>query len=154
VRGTLVTRTFNWAMGHRLQHHEGLCRFPHGHSYSAEVTLTGAVDNAPGPSSGMVIDFSALDEAIAGAVGHWDHAFMLQDSDPLVRHLRAFSDEQDAQRQPRPRLILTPWAPTAENIALEIAQRVSDRLAARGLLVVASVRVHEGPKSVAEWRAL
>jgi 6-pyruvoyltetrahydropterin/6-carboxytetrahydropterin synthase len=140
---TRITRTYRWDMGHRLQHHTGLCRNPHGHSYTAEVTIAGPVKNA-GPEAGMVADFSNLDGTLRETIGGWDHAFMLQSGDPLL-----FAMEHAGAGESW-RLVEVPWPPTAERIAGEIARRLGVLWTERK---VVSVRVWETPRSCAEWRA-
>jgi 6-pyruvoyltetrahydropterin/6-carboxytetrahydropterin synthase len=136
-----VTRTFHWAMGHRLQRHDGLCRFPHGHNYQADVTVVGALRTA-GPASGMVLDFSVLDALVRAVIDPWDHAFMVETGDPLVGALLSVPETT--------RLVVVQAAPTAENIAMDLAAGVA-AIMPRGLRV-SEVRVHEGPKAVATWR--
>lgn len=119
----------------------------HGHSYTAEVTIAGPIQTE-GVSAGMVVDFSDLDVWIKDACGPWDHALMLEDSDPFaeaVRHYIATSGEHL-------RLVEVPWAPTAENIAIEVAQRINQMLVGSGVSV-ANVRVFETPKSWTDWVA-
>lgn len=154
MRLATITRSYRWDMGHRLQHHGGLCRNLHGHSYTAEVTVKGPVQET-GPSAGMVVDFSALDEMMRKSVGDWDHAMMLQQDDPLVALLETAVTEHL-------RLACVAWPPTAENIAMEVAVRVDRelRLTHRqppGSTLhprVVRVVVQETPRSHAVWETL
>lgn len=142
---TTVTRTYVWPMGHRLKDHDGRCRFPHGHTYEAEVTVANSVGLVrSGTKRGMVIDFADLDAAMRAVLDEWDHAFMVEDADPFAAALIDFGDRNDC------RLVVVPWPPTAERIAHRLADLVQAALP-KGCRVE-SVRVHEGPKSVAEAR--
>lgn len=136
---TTVTRTYHWSMGHRLQRHQGLCKYPHGHNYVAEVTVAGEVDS----QTGMVYDFSLLDASVKPVIDLWDHAFMVEQDDPFGSVLASF--------EPRNVFVLQN-APTAENIAAELAREVQERVAL-GLLVWC-VKVWETHRSYAEWRRL
>ena len=77
-----IRKSIEFAMAHRLQHHEGLCRNVHGHTYRVEVELEWpTVDGR----SGMVRDFAdikaALDEYVKGPC---DHAMCFDLHDTLM----------------------------------------------------------------------
>ena len=55
-----VRRSFDFEAAHRLPHHPGKCRQPHGHSYRLIVTVDRPVD----PVSGLAIDFSDLKKVV------------------------------------------------------------------------------------------
>jgi 6-pyruvoyltetrahydropterin/6-carboxytetrahydropterin synthase len=146
-----VTREYGWAMGHRLQHHEGLCRNPHGHNYVAHVTVDTAVerlDREGRPDDGMVLDFSVLDAALRHVLADWDHAFMVENSDPFHEALKAFANVTGEV----PKVVVVDCAPTAENIAVMLAEALQQQF--RDPFVhVRRVVVYEGPRSAAtlEW---
>lgn len=129
-----VTKQFRTETAHRLMNHPGLCKNLHGHSYLFEVTIEGAVKSA----SGMVLDFKDLKTALEAVIGAWDHAVLLQDSDPLIKALEGVADF---------RVIVTPMPPTAEWMAGYIASVLRQY---NGLPVVA-VKVWETTTSYAEW---
>lgn len=54
-----VTRRVRWEGSHYLPHHQGDCRRNHGHSWSAEVTVSGPIQPG-GPSEGMVCDMGRI----------------------------------------------------------------------------------------------
>lgn len=137
-----VTRSYTWAMGHRLQYHDGLCRHPHGHNYRAEVTVEGTVQREEGSEQGMVLDFYNLDKVVAEVISTWDHAFMVEASDPFLDCLRHFSKLTGEL----PRVVVVPWPPTVENMANEIAVGVGGHH-----LNVCRVRLYESARSFAEW---
>lgn len=136
-----VTRSIEWAMGHRLMRHDGRCRLPHGHNYVARVTV-----EAPRPQTrecaeqGMVIDFARLDAALRDVIDPLDHGYMLEEGDPLIEAL--------AQAEPQSRITVVPKGqpPTAENIAWFVAEALWARK-----LAVREVQIDEGPKATATW---
>ena len=139
-----ITRTYGWDMGHRLQRHRGLCRNLHGHRYTAEVTVKGLIQ-IRGRRAGMVMDFHDLDVAIRGILEPWDHAMMLEASDPALALLRGF------RIGGRLRVVEFGLPPTAENIAVEIRDRLASSWVGMPPGVdVCTVRVYETPRSWAE----
>lgn len=56
-----ITRSYEISAGHHLPLHEGKCRFPHGHNYICEVSVSRDMLQTSGPASGMVMDFTDLD---------------------------------------------------------------------------------------------
>lgn len=56
-----IGKLFTFEAAHHLPHHDGKCRFPHGHSYRLEVVLEGK-RHVEGPKRGMVVDFSDVKE--------------------------------------------------------------------------------------------
>lgn len=96
-----VSYTHEIPMGHRLKDHKGKCRFLHGHNYQVTVEVEGSVD----PTTGMVIDFHDLKTAVRNALEPFDHAFVLQEGDNILR-------EVDQER-----IIYLPFPPTAENLS-------------------------------------
>ena len=78
-------------MGHRLRLHESKCRHLHGHTYRGLFTARpeGGLD-----AVGRVVDFGVLKARIGGWVeDRWDHGFVLEEGDPLIRLWR---DDPDA----------------------------------------------------------
>ena len=56
---TTITKILRFDAAHCLPDHEGACRRLHGHTYTAEVTVEGSLQQE-GPASGMVMDFADL----------------------------------------------------------------------------------------------
>lgn len=135
-----VTKTFRWEMGHRLMLHEGKCRHMHGHSYRADVTLSGVVD----PNTGMVVDFYEMGFIKERINRVLDHAFALCSSDEMGRAALACV--------PGTRVFLMDGEPTAENIAGMIARWAQDGLESRAS--VSRVRVWETETCYATWSAV
>lgn len=144
-----VTRRLEFDAGHRIPDHRSQCRNLHGHRYVLEVTLEGAVVDAPGTSdNGMVMDFSDI-KAIAKAhlVDFWDHAFLVYAGDAAVR---GFLDSM-----PDHKTVVLDCIPTAENLAREIFRILAPQY--RGhygkALRLARVRLYETPNCWADCTA-
>lgn len=124
-----LTRRITFAAAHRYRRPEwsdeenervfGLCARPnyHGHSYTCEVTVRGAID----PKTGMLIDVAKLDGVLALEVrDRFDHRNINVD-------IPEFADGK--------------LVPTGENLARFIYERV--RAALDGAIQVTEVMVAE-----------
>lgn len=125
----------HFAAAHRLARPElspeendaiyGKCARPHGHghNYLLDVTVRGRID----PRTGMVCDLAALQQLVDDLVVEpFDHTFLNKD----VAHFAT-------------------TVPTAENIALHIADLLSGPIAATGA-ALHKVRLQESPNNAAE----
>ena len=130
----LTIRT-HFAAAHRLARPElsqeeneqiyGKCARPHGHghNYLVDITVRGGID----PRTGMVCDLSALQRLVDDLVVEpFDHTFLNKD-------VPFFAE----------------CVPTAENIALHIADRLSTPIRAIGAHLH-KVRLQESPNNAAE----
>ena len=106
-----ITVRITQSMGHRLEHHEGLCYNLHGHNYVFEVTLAGN----PDPMTGMVRDFSEVKRMLKEFLDPFDHAMVLSSTDPV--RLLIPSDM---------RLVTLSKSPTAENFASLVYNKLVD----------------------------
>src|ERR1043165_7874208 len=126
---TLLTRRVTFAAAHRYRIPEwsneqnektfGLCARPnfHGHTYTCDVTVTGAVD----PRTGFVVDLAVFDDVLEREVTQrFDHSNINLD-------IPEFADGK--------------LVPTGENLARFIYERVQSGLGAAA--TVASVTVAE-----------
>jgi 6-pyruvoyltetrahydropterin/6-carboxytetrahydropterin synthase len=103
----------------------GKCARPHGHghNYLLDVTVRGSID----PRTGMVTDLAVLQQLVADLVVEpFDHTFLNKD----VEHFAS-------------------CVPTAENIALHIADLLNAPIAASGAHLH-KVRLQESPNNAAE----
>jgi 6-pyruvoyltetrahydropterin/6-carboxytetrahydropterin synthase len=125
----------HFAAAHRLARPElsqaeneviyGKCARPHGHghNYLLDVTVRGAIE----PRTGMVCDLAALQRLVEDLVVEpFDHTFLNKD----VEHFAA-------------------TVPTAENIALHIADLLTGPIAGLGARLH-KVRLQESPNNAAE----
>lgn len=115
--GTSVTRIYTVEYAHRLQNHEGKCKNLHGHSGRVELTFA-----APGMwglgKSGMVIDFGLIDTIVKDLIAKFDHAAILEVTDPLAEVVGGMDLK----------LVTLDRPPTSEVLCGVIASEVSDRL--------------------------
>jgi len=120
-----TTRRFAFSAGHRYHVPAwsaednarvfGRLGAPHGHNYTLDVTVRGAID----PRTGMVIDLGELKAIVQAAViDRFDHADL--NADPLFRER----------------------VPTTENIAIAVWELLAPKLGPDRL---ARVRVWEDP---------
>lgn len=106
-----ITRKLEFDAGHRIPDHKSQCRNLHGHRYTLEITLTGAVIEAECNSdNGMIMDFSDI-KALAKEhlVDRWDHAFLVYEKDQQVRDFLA--------TLPGHKTVVIDRIPTVENLA-------------------------------------
>lgn len=128
-----VSKSIRWEMAHRLTSKEaGKCSNIHGHSYRAEVTVSGPVD----PQTGMVMNFSRFTELRDWINRDFDHILMLSTSDPLVKVL---VDRQVVR--------CVVGEPTAENIARTLYTMATNLFCEGNKPLDEDVRVH----SVKVW---
>ena len=133
---TTIAKQFRWEMGHRLPFHDGLCKNIHGHSYEAQVILTGHTDN-----NGMVMDYFDLKTMVQPLINELDHCFLLDSSDKLMKDF--FVDH--------PMKVVEIDVPTtAENIAEYLLQHIIKQLPQKHSLTSVGVRIYETEKTYAE----
>lgn len=145
-----VTKQFRTETAHRLAKYSGRCSHLHGHSYMFEVTASSEGLNTL-TENGMIVDFKELKVAMHEVLDPWDHALILCEEDPLVKHLpekelRQLFHSTDGKE---PRMFVVSWNPTAENMASYVAQCVNNLLPKH--IFVTRVRVWETATSHADW---
>ncbi len=138
-----VTKEFRFEGAHALVNYDGKCRFIHGHSYRLFVTLKGTPkEGNKDPKSGMVIDFSELKAIINKIIiDRFDHALILRDDAKLAKEL---SETYCS-------VIITPFQPTCENLAIHFAQLILEELPS--YLHLHGLKLYETPSSFVEWLA-
>ena len=141
-----ITRKLEFDAGHRIPDHKSQCRNLHGHRYTLEITLVGAVIEEEGSSdNGMIMDFSDI-KALAKEhlVDVWDHAFLVAKEDAgLVDYLNSI---------PNHKTVIMEHVPTVENLAsaaFRVLQPVFEK-AFDGRLKLASIRLYETPNCWAD----
>jgi 6-pyruvoyltetrahydropterin/6-carboxytetrahydropterin synthase len=126
------TRRFSFSAGHRYwvaawspaenERVFGRLTVPHGHNYTVDVTLRGAIDDR----TGMVIDLAELKRVVEETVvTRFDHADL--NEDPLFRGR----------------------VPTTENIAVAVWELLAPKLGSERLW---QVRVWEDPTLYVDYR--
>ena len=129
-----ITKEVYFCYGHRLMNHPGKCKYIHGHSVKAAITLEAEQLNG----QGMVCDFSDIAAASAEFIeAELDHNFLLHRDDPLVELLQ----------QANERFMVLREHPTAEFIA----KLIYDFIQAHGY-PVREVTLWETASSCASFR--
>ncbi len=118
-----VSVDYSFAAGHALRDYKGKCENIHGHNYKVRVTVQG--ENLD--SSGLLIDFIDLRQAVKSIVDRFDHQF-LNDVSPFDR-----------------------LNPSAENIARYFSQELEPQVKHNGARLQA-VTVWETDNSFATYR--
>jgi 6-pyruvoyltetrahydropterin/6-carboxytetrahydropterin synthase len=133
------TRRLEFDAGHRVMNHEGKCATLHGHRYVIEITASAQLD-----SLGRVIDFSALKALIGEWIEiNWDHnTLVFIDDKKTLEALLNIPRKKDPW--------LSPFNPTAENIASYLLLSICPKLLVDTGVTVVSVTVFETPNCKAE----
>lgn len=72
-----VEKIFRFEAGHLLDHHDGKCRHPHGHSYSLKIIIRAENLIDSGPKKNMVLDFSTISEYVKPMIEkYFDHKWL------------------------------------------------------------------------------
>jgi 6-pyruvoyltetrahydropterin/6-carboxytetrahydropterin synthase len=100
-------RPIRISSGHRIQHHDGKCSRPHGHNYEIVVEITGSLSE-----EGWVVDKGD----ITSVISKWDHRFLLEEGDPLIK---AFEESGDSDA-----VIVLEHPPTAEVMSVILEERM------------------------------
>lgn len=141
-----ITKQFSFETGHALYGYDGKCKNVHGHSYKLSVTVIGTpiLDQA-NVKFGMVIDFSDLKKIVREEiVDLFDHASVFNKNTPHV-------DLAEELKNRGHHVILVDYQPTSENMVIDFAKKISDRLPKEILLH--SLKLQETESSFAEWYA-
>lgn len=109
--------------GHRLRHHEGKCRRPHGHNYEISVRVSGTLNE-----HGWVVD----KDRITSVIDEWDHKFLLEAGDPLIEAFEASGDSNG--------VVVLEHPPTAEVMSVLLEKRLITELPETITDVAVSVR--------------
>lgn len=73
------TKVFrNIPFAHRLPHHDGRCRFVHGHNWNITLTFAGGRT----PPNEFIIDFGKMDSIKEWIDKNLDHALLIERDDP------------------------------------------------------------------------
>ena len=139
-----ITKQFNFETGHALYGYDGKCKNVHGHSYKLSVTVIGKpiTDNS-NVKFGMVIDFTDLKKIVKEEiVDQFDHATVFNKNTP---HIELAKELQSRDHH----VILVDYQPTSENMVIDFANRIKNRLP-QGI-ELHSLKLQETETSFAEW---
>ena len=135
-----------------LSRHPERCRFPHGHTRTIEVVVSGKQLD----ENDMLLDFKALKLALTEYFDRYDHAMAINSTDPLLPTLVAMYPENAV-------VVFDNAEPTTEKMAEDL-YRFTEHVLAQGFtsgpyvirpgqVQLDRVRVWETPQSWAEYSA-
>ena len=141
-----ITKQFSFETGHALYGYDGKCKNVHGHSYKLSVTVIGKpINDTSNVKYGMVIDFSDLKKIVREEiVDLFDHATVFNQNTPHVELAKELSNRGH-------HVILVDYQPTSENMVIDFAQKIKNRLSAD--IQLHSLKLQETETSFAEWYA-
>lgn len=143
-----VTRKMSFDAAHRILNHESKCKYLHGHTYTAEVTITLQSERNL-DELGRVVDFGEIKKRVGKWIDeNWDHNIILNSKDPLweiVLLHRKFQTPIFGGREP----YIMDVNPTAENLAMELNNVCCRILPIE--LTVTNIRIWETPNCFADY---
>ena len=141
-----ITKQFSFETGHALYGYDGKCKNVHGHSYKLSVTVIGTpILDTNNVKYGMVIDFSDLKKIVREEiVDQFDHATVFNQNTPHVELAKELSNRGH-------HVILVDYQPTSENMVIDFAQKIKNRLPSD--ITLHSLKLQETETSFAEWFA-
>ncbi len=141
-----ITKEFSFETGHALYGYDGKCKNVHGHSYKLSVTVIGVpISDRTNVKFGMVIDFSDLKKIVKEEiVDHFDHATVFNETTP---HIELANELKSRGHH----VILVDYQPTSENMVVDFAQKIKNRLPKS--IELHSLKLQETETSFAQWFA-
>lgn len=141
-----ITKQFSFETGHALYGYDGKCKNVHGHSYKLSVTVIGTpINDSDNVKFGMVIDFSDLKKIVREEiVDVFDHATVFNQNTPHVELAQELKNRGH-------HVILVNYQPTSENMVIDFAKKIQDRLPNN--IQLHSLKLQETESSFAEWYA-
>ena len=141
-----ITKQFSFETGHALYGYDGKCKNVHGHSYKLSVTVIGKpIVDRSNVKFGMVIDFTDLKKIVKEEiVDQFDHATVFNETTPHIELAKELKTRGH-------HVILVDYQPTSENMVIDFAQRIKNRLP-EGIALF-SLKLQEPDSSFAEWFA-
>jgi 6-pyruvoyltetrahydropterin/6-carboxytetrahydropterin synthase len=141
-----ITKQFSFETGHALYGYDGKCKNVHGHSYKLSVTVIGTpITDSNNVKFGMVIDFSDLKKIVREEiVDVFDHATVFNKNTPHVELAQELKNRGH-------HVILVNYQPTSENMVVDFAKKIQDRLP--NAIQLHSLKLQETESSFAEWFA-
>jgi 6-pyruvoyltetrahydropterin/6-carboxytetrahydropterin synthase len=141
-----ITKEFSFETGHALYGYDGKCKNVHGHSYKLSVTVIGIpIADRDNVKFGMVIDFSDLKKIVKEEiVDHFDHATVFNQTTPHIELANELINRGH-------HVILVDYQPTSENMVVDFAQKIKERLPKN--IELHSLKLQETETSYAQWFA-
>jgi 6-pyruvoyltetrahydropterin/6-carboxytetrahydropterin synthase len=86
-----LEKSFSFEAGHLLDHHDGKCRYPHGHSYVIKVFIRSSHLITSGPMKNMVTDFANISKFVKPMIEqYFDHKWLndtLESDSPSAEYI-------------------------------------------------------------------
>mgnify|MGYP006391340051 CR=1 FL=1 len=144
--GLTDNKQFSFENGHALYGYDGKCKNVQGHSYHLSVTVIGKpIVDRSNVKFGMVIDFTDLKKIVKEEiVDQFDHATVFNETTPHIELAKELKTRGH-------HVILVDYQPTSENMVIDFAQRIKNRLP-EGIALF-SLKLQETDSSFAEWFA-
>jgi len=141
-----ITKEFSFETGHALHGYDGKCRNVHGHSYKLAVTVIGKpIEDKSHAKLGMLIDFGDLKKIVRDEiVDPFDHATIFNRHTPHI-------ELAEELRKRGHKVILAEYQPTSENMVIDFAIKIRDRLPEH--IRLHSLKLRETETAYAEWHA-
>jgi 6-pyruvoyltetrahydropterin/6-carboxytetrahydropterin synthase len=141
-----ITKQFSFETGHALYGYDGKCKNVHGHSYKLSVTVIGTpILDTNNVKYGMVIDFTDLKKIVREEiVDNFDHATVFNKNTPHIELAKELISRDH-------HVILVDYQPTSENMVIDFAQKIKNRLP--DSIKLFSLKLQETETSFAEWFA-
>jgi len=141
-----ITKQFSFETGHALYGYDGKCKNVHGHSYKLSVTVIGTpITDTSHVKLGMVIDFGDLKKIVKEDIEDvFDHATVFNKNTP---HVELAKELQNRGHN----VILVDYQPTSENMVIDFANKIKNRLPEN--IELHSLKLQETETSFAEWFA-
>ena len=134
----VVRKKFKFEMAHRLiSSFSKSCQNYHGHSYELEVFFKSDKLN----NDGMVIDFGEIKERLKNLVDEFDHALVLNETDPVLKLFE----------QCETKIVKINYNPTAECMTKDFYDRIKKLLIHYSNIQLVKVRLHETNTGYAEY---
>ena len=141
-----ITKQFSFETGYALFGYDGKCQNVHGHSYKLSVTVIGKpITDSKNVKYGMVIDFTDLKKIVREEiVDVFDHATVFNQNTPHIELANELIKRDH-------HVILVDYQPTSENMVIDFAKKIKNRLPSN--ITLHSLRLQETESSFAEWFA-
>ena len=141
-----ITKQFSFEAGHALYGYDGKCKNLHGHSYHLFVTVIGSpISDNTNVKFGMVIDFGDLKRIVNDEIVNvFDHTMIFNKNTP---HLELAQELIDRGHD----IILADYQPSSENMVIDFAAKIKERLPKN--IELHSLKLRETETAYAEWYA-
>ena len=138
-----VTKVFDFETAHALWNYDGKCKNIHGHSYKLTISISGDVINDPNHvKNGMIMDFGDLKKIVkAEIIEEFDHCLLLNGNTPHADYAKVENGFS--------KMMLCDYQPTAENMLIDMVNRLLPKLPAHINLKYA--KLQETANSFVEW---